>query len=159
MKLNYNSMYSFKYKPKGIDTLPIYDAHPMIFILDVNSRYILGLNIHWVPKAYRKEFIEEVSQIISKTKIINKKFQRARLTYILLKKPKYRKALQGLRKYLISNITNLYEIHQRSWPRTFKLKVYNPIYKIGNKVVTKADLNPNEWKLINEKQSCLHIST
>lgn len=47
----------YVYNPKYKDSLPFWDQYPTIIVLNQNSRYVLGLNIHFVPTAIRKKII------------------------------------------------------------------------------------------------------
>lgn len=122
MRINYNGLYYFHYKPTT--NVHLYDKHPLIFVLDMNSRSILGVNIHWIPKHYREEFIEQVEDIMSQTIQIGQKRQRARLTYQLLKQSKYKIALQGIRRYIVSSITKIEPIPEKKWDKVLKKKKY-----------------------------------
>ena len=39
-------MYAFYYDPKHKETLPYYDTYPLVVIVELNSKGILGLNLH-----------------------------------------------------------------------------------------------------------------
>jgi hypothetical protein len=127
MQLNYNGLYSFHYKPKT-QNLSIYDRCPLVFLLDINSKSWLAINMHWIPKTYRDEFIVEVKAIMAKTLLVGKKRERCRLTYILLKQPKYKRALLGIRRYLFSNISKLHSIPEARWDSVLTIKKYRASY-------------------------------
>jgi len=107
IKLDYNKVYNFRYKAIGEGTLHVYDKTPLIFILDLQPKMILGLNMHWINRKDRIELYENIMEIMSKTDKINKKIERSRLTYALLQKPKFRTGLVGIRKYYLDGITQL----------------------------------------------------
>lgn len=48
----------YAYNPKYKDVLPFWDRFPTIIVLNQNSRYVLGLNIHFVPTSVRKKIIQ-----------------------------------------------------------------------------------------------------
>lgn len=45
----------FEYDPK--DTKHIWDRRPMILVLGINKRYVLGINLHWIPMKDRLALI------------------------------------------------------------------------------------------------------
>lgn len=54
-KLKPGQMYLFHYDPKYKDTLPIWDAYPLIFAINMYDNGFLGLNLHHVPPAIRQK--------------------------------------------------------------------------------------------------------
>lgn len=115
MRLDYNKIYYFRYKAIGEGKLHVYDKTPLIFIVDIRPNSILGVNLHWIPKKDREDFFDSVVAIMDKTKTIGKKHERMRLTYELLKKPKFRVGLQGLRMYYVSGMSYIKEIDEAQW--------------------------------------------
>jgi hypothetical protein len=110
MKIDYNKVYSFRYKAIGEGTLPVYDKTPLIFIIDIRPDSILGLNMHWIAKPHRIELYENIMDVMKKTNTVGRKKERMRLTYNLLRKPKFRTGLEGLRMYYMSGITQMKEL-------------------------------------------------
>jgi hypothetical protein len=51
-------MYMFYYNPKMKKELPYYDGFPLIFPLDVYGDRFLGLNMHYLPPAYRAKLMD-----------------------------------------------------------------------------------------------------
>ena len=49
-------MYAFYYDPKNKETLPYYDTYPLVVIIELNSKGILGLNLHYLPLEIRQKF-------------------------------------------------------------------------------------------------------
>jgi hypothetical protein len=115
MKLEYNSLYYFRYKPVGEGSLIVYDRTPLVMILDVRQNSILGLNFHWIPKAHKLEFFDSIREIMAKTHTVHKKKERMRLTYKLLQKPKFKVGLQAIRMYYNDGITMLKNIPEAQW--------------------------------------------
>ncbi len=123
MKINLNSLYMFNYRPiTPKQKLLIWDAKPLIFALDVNSKMMLAVNLHWIKKYHQQEFIEEIQKIVFKSK---QKRERIRLTYTLLKRPKFKYALEGIRLYYISRITHFSYIPEHRWNLVLKYKKYD----------------------------------
>lgn len=116
-------LYSFNYNDPKTKNLPIWDKHPLVFALDINFQHksFLGLNLHWVPKKYREELLHEIIRILKKP---TTKREQARLTYRLLLQPKFRQSLKGIRRYMLSRVTNLKSIPYDRWPKVLKMKQY-----------------------------------
>jgi hypothetical protein len=53
-------LYCFYYDPKGKDDLPYYDRFPMVLVLDRHTDGFLGLNLHYLPYAYRVAFLKKL---------------------------------------------------------------------------------------------------
>ena len=76
---------------------------------------VLGVNIHWIPKRSRAEFIANVDEIMGKTVGVGKKRERMRLFYTLLRKPKFRVGMEAIRLYYISHMSAIQEIARPKW--------------------------------------------
>ena len=117
-----DTLYSFSYRPvTPKHKLLVWDAKPLIFALDITKDKVLGINLHWVKKVHQQEFLEEVEKIILKSK---GKKEKIRLTYSLLKKPKFSYALKGIRLYYISRMTHLIIIPKVKWPMVLQYKKF-----------------------------------
>lgn len=46
-------LYMYDYDPKYKDELPYYDKFPMVFIVDMDSKGFLGINLHYLPPKLR----------------------------------------------------------------------------------------------------------
>lgn len=134
MILQLDSLYNFDYKDPKTKNLPMWDKHPLVFVLDVNfkSKSFLGLNIHWIPKKYRDELLNDIINIM-KQPVSSK--AKSRLTYTLLLKPKYRRGLKGVRRYIITRVTNIKSIPYHQWPKVLRMKQYNEDIKINDETM------------------------
>lgn len=103
-----DKIYYFKYNPKFKEVLPFWDKRPFAFPLMLSNTHSLMINIHWVPKRYKKRFIEfllEMSQRIPN----EQRF--ARLTYNMIKSDiRLRPALKGIRLYINKRASGVKEI-------------------------------------------------
>lgn len=123
MKFKLDTLYSFKYRPiTPKHRLLVWDAKPLIFALDISPKMILGINLHWIKKQHQQEFLDEISQIVLKSK---GKYHKIRLTYTLLKRPKFRYALEGIRLYYTSRISQLTYIPERKWHQVLNYKKFD----------------------------------
>lgn len=122
-----DTLYSFSYNPiTPKHKLKTWDAKPLIFALDINRKLILGINLHWIRKEHRQEFLDEVQNIVLKYK---GKRNKIRLTYMLLKKPKFKYAIEGIRLYYIHRITKINAIPKTKWHLILDYKKYQPKIK------------------------------
>jgi len=53
-------MYFFIYDPKLKETLPYYDAFPLVVIISKYSDGFLGLNLHYLPPKMRAAFLDQL---------------------------------------------------------------------------------------------------
>lgn len=115
ISLDYNRLYYFRYKAVLEGQLHVYDKTPLIFIIDVRPTSILAVNLHWIPKKDRLEFFDNVLEIMEKTHKVVKRKERKRLTYELLKKPKFRVGMQAIRMYYVKGMTQIKDLSERDW--------------------------------------------
>ena len=85
VKLQYKNIYFFRYKAKGEGKLHVYDQAPLVIFLDIRRNDALGINIHWIPRNKRQQFIDLVLELSEK--VIQKKIVRylPRLYYLQVK--------------------------------------------------------------------------
>jgi hypothetical protein len=120
VKLDYNSLLTFRYKAKLEGQLHVYDKTPLVFPLSIYDRFFIGLNIHWItPKTDRVELFNSLIAIIDKTKYIGKQNERIKLTYEYLRKNHYDLGKQGIRMYYYNGMTKLINIPQPRWSGIF----------------------------------------
>lgn len=128
-KLNKENLYYFRYKAKGaqMKTLHAYDRAPLVIFLHITSKYALGVNIHWIPRNYRRPFLELIESI--SRKVGKGKFQRfiPKLYYKMFKTNtllgKY--GLHGLRMYIPARMSSVKVIPPELWDKV----IGNPRYR------------------------------
>lgn len=59
-KMQFGSMYLFNYDAKHKDTLPYWDQFPLVFPFQPAAGGFLGLNIHYIPYAYRLRLLDKL---------------------------------------------------------------------------------------------------
>ena len=59
-KLHIGDMLTFKYNAKWKDTLPYWDAFPLIFVVDVFDKGFYGINLHYLPIDLRKTLLSKL---------------------------------------------------------------------------------------------------
>ncbi len=61
-------MFMFFYDPKHKDTLPYYDAFPLIFVIGLKDNGFLGINLHYLPPYLRAKLMDELYKVSSDKK-------------------------------------------------------------------------------------------
>ena len=97
------SMYMYFYDPKTRETLPYYDAFPLVIMVEPAPGGFYGINLHYLPPVLRAKMLDGLLQITN-----NKKYDestRMRLSYDLLKgSSKLRYFAPCFKRYLYSQI-------------------------------------------------------
>jgi hypothetical protein len=74
-------MFMFFYDPKHKDTLPYYDAFPLIFVIGLKDNGFLGMNLHYLPPYLRAKLMDELYKVSS-----DKKYYKPCVKHYLLEK-------------------------------------------------------------------------
>lgn len=118
-RLNYKDIYYFRYKAKGAETksLHVYDRNPLVIFLEVRSKVALGVNIHWIPRNFRRAFLQTVLATADKIGNGPRKKIILRLLYASIKSnPKLSKmALGAIRIYIIQRISGMKMVPPEKW--------------------------------------------
>ena len=77
------NMYMFFYDPKTKDTLPYYDAFPLVIPVEPAEKGFYGINLHYLPPVLRAKFLDSLLDITSNKSYDEK--TKFRLSYQLLK--------------------------------------------------------------------------
>jgi len=97
------SMYMYFYDPKTRETLPYYDAFPLVIMVEPAPGGFYGINLHYLPPVLRAKMLDGLLQITN-----NKKYDestRMRLNYDLLKSSsKLKYFAPCFKRYLFSQI-------------------------------------------------------
>ncbi len=83
-------MYAYHYRPKGEDTLPIWDQFPLVLPMEIYGDGWLGLNLHYLDPGNRLALLELLHDFITNTKYDDS--TRFKLSYSVL---------NGIKKYEI----------------------------------------------------------
>lgn len=59
------NMYMFFYDPKHKETLPFYDAFPLVIVIGPAEGGFLGLNLHYLPPVLRAKFLDGLLDVAS----------------------------------------------------------------------------------------------
>ena len=77
-------MYMFFYDPKHKDTLPYYDAFPLVIVVGPAEGGFYGLNLHYLPPILRAKMLDALMDITTNTKFNDS--TRFKMSYELLVK-------------------------------------------------------------------------
>lgn len=117
-------LYMFKYNAKWKDRLPYWDAFPLVVTLDYGRKYILGLNLHYLPPTYRNVLFQNMLKYATNKKLDGR--TRLKLTYDMLKSmSKLRFFRPCIKKYLRRRIKKEAIIPPRYWNIAVNLPVEN----------------------------------
>ena len=141
-----NTLYFFRYKNPATKGLKVWDTAPLVIPLDVTSKSLLAVNIHWLKAAHRGEFVEYLMKYFSQQKIGKKRIKRTKLYYNFIKAGKLKWALIAIRRYHISRITGMKEIPKDEWGQILTTRSYRAKFKYNNwvKNLTRGFRNPTK---------------
>ena len=60
-RLDLGEMITYKYNPMLKEKLEYYDVHPLIVIMEIYNDGWLGLNVHYLPPAFRAKLFYEIN--------------------------------------------------------------------------------------------------
>jgi hypothetical protein len=112
------NIYIYNYKAKGYDegTLPFFDAYPLVLIIDSDSKYLLGLSLHYLPRPVRRFFIKKV---LMKNFDRLRRGQPAQLPYEDIRNAAnlwYQEGIVIIKRYLRNRVSSyVAEIPWREW--------------------------------------------
>lgn len=110
--MDYNKIYYFTYRP--VTKIHVFDKKPLVIPLDIGNRIMLGVNLHWIPKKDRTEFLFNVLELFENNK--NNKKKKTRLYYEYIKRnTKFKTGLIAIRKYYLNKISSLIAITVDRW--------------------------------------------
>jgi len=109
------NMYMFYYDPKHKATLPYYDQFPLIFPIAKVKDGFLGLNVHYLPYAYRAILMDALYDIVNNDKMDDS--TKLKLSYGVLKgASKYRYFKPCIKKYLNNHVRSRFAyVHPSEW--------------------------------------------
>lgn len=102
-KIRLGNMYMFSYEAKHKDTLPYYDAFPLIFPINLAKGGFLGINMHYLPPQLRAVLMDELYNTVSNDRYDEN--TRMKITYELLNgAAQYREFAPCIKHYLSSQL-------------------------------------------------------
>jgi hypothetical protein len=112
------SLMLFLYDPKYKNTLPFYDAHPLVFPVEMYNDGFLGINLHYLPPVARVNIMKGLVGINDNDKYIKNK--KLFLSYSLLRL--YSRQLIGvencIKRYLYNHVrSSFYLVDPQDWEK------------------------------------------
>lgn len=103
------NMYMFFYDPKTKDTLPYYDAFPLVIPVEPAEKGFYGINLHYLPPILRAKFLDALLDITT-NKSYNEK-TKFDLSYQLLKgSQKFRHFKPCFKRYLTAHVRSRFAL-------------------------------------------------
>jgi hypothetical protein len=109
-------LYQFVYDPITKNEMPYYDAFPLVIPLERQQDGFIGLNLHYLPPAYRAAFLDKLMQFAITNE--NDEPKRLRVTYDILSSTRRYKEFRACTKHYLNS-------------------------QIKSKILT---IKPNEWE-------------
>lgn len=141
-KFMIGSMYVFAYDAKHKDTLPYWDASPLIIPIHDDGKTITGINFHYLPLPLRAKLLDALYEFTNNDKMDHT--TKLRLTYHMLQAAaKFKYIKPCIKKYLKSNVrSKLIKIHPQHWEialflptATWQKASSDAVYKDSNAIV------------------------
>lgn len=137
------SMYMFAYDAKHKDTLPYYDAFPVIFPVQLYSDGFLGINFHYLQPKLRAQLMDSLYTLVNDPKLTDK--AKIQLSYKLLNGvSKYAPFKPCLKRYLYSQFRSRY-IYVA--PSTWDIALFLPLESFQG--ASNAKVWADSRKIIN----------
>jgi hypothetical protein len=135
------NMYTYIYDAKHKDTLPYWDAFPLIFLVGPAEGGYFGLNLHYIPPKLRAKIMDFLIGFANNTKYDNK--TKLTLSYQLLKSSSKMPILKSaFKRYLYSQMgSKLVKIPSSEWEAALYLPTANFQGASNSKVWSDTVLN------------------
>lgn len=138
------SMYMFAYDPKYKDILPYYDAMPLIMVINVGAKSMLGLNFHYLPPIRRAQLLDFFSREAKKRSPVGKIGSNsiANLSYAQIRALASDSLIKPtIHRYLYSHLASgLTEINPLEWDVTIMLPTAQFVSKGKGSAVIRRGL-------------------
>lgn len=144
-KLKLGRMYFFAYDAKHKDTLPYWDAAPLVIPIGETKTSILGLNLHYLPIPYRAKLLDALLELLNNTKM--DETTKLRVTYQTLQAAsKYRYFKPCIKEYLKSNFASRFiEVPVEHW----EMAIFLPVADFQN--ASKETVYRDSLRIIGKK--------
>jgi hypothetical protein len=119
-------MYIFLYSAKHKDILPFYDAHPLVFPIEMYTDGFLGINLHYLPPSHRANLLTALYSLRVNDKYNN--VAKLNISYNLLKA--YSTQFSGfencVKRYLFSHVKSKFSVVDPfDWEKVCMLPLQN----------------------------------
>jgi hypothetical protein len=120
------SMYLFAYDPKLKNVLPFWDTYPLTFVIEHYGDGFLGLNLHYLPPAARKQLLDALTSLSNNDKY--DETTRLKISYRMLKaySGQFSGYTECVKKYLYGHVRSSYqEVNPKDWGKVVLLPLQN----------------------------------
>lgn len=126
-------MYMFLYDAKHKDTLPFWDAHPLVFPIEFYHDGFLGINLHYLPPNQRAGLLSKLADLQNNNKY--DETTKLVISYNILKEAasRYKGFENCIKRYLFAHIKS-----------KFKLVQSDDWAKVAVLPLQKWQINPNK---------------
>jgi hypothetical protein len=116
-------MYTFIYDAKHKDTLPYFDAFPLIIMVGPAEGGFTGLNLHYLPPKYRALLFDELLKVMNNSSYTDR--TKLNITYQLLNaSAKYKLFKPTFKRYLMDHMqSKLVFIPSSEWEAAMFLPI------------------------------------
>jgi len=141
-------LYLFRYDPKLKIELPYYDTFPVIFIVKIIRGGFVGLNMHYLPYAFRAKLMDMLYDYV----VGEEDMQRLKITYnVLSNTSKLRYYKPCLKHYLNNHVKSRFlHISPEEWEkalflplRRFKKATESEVHRDSVRQIRQAKLKGN----------------
>lgn len=129
-------MFVFSYDAKHKDTLPYWDALPLVIPIEIYKDGFLGLNLHYLPPRLREQLINKLMEYKRRSGTPRAYMK---LSYSMLSSAVKSKLFEPcIHRYLTSHIrSNIIKVHEDAWRNATMLPVQKFQKTTAHKVWTK----------------------
>lgn len=131
-------MYMFVYDPKYKNTLPFYDAYPLVFPIEFYGDGFLGINLHYLPPLARASLMTNLKRLANNNKYNDS--TKLVISYEILKA--YSSQFSGfencIKRYLFAHVrSSFHQVSPYDWDKAVLLPLQkwkiNPNRKYAGK--------------------------
>lgn len=128
------NMYLFHYDAKHKDTLPYWDAYPLIFPIDYTKDGFYGINLHYLPPMLRAKLMDALFEHTTNNKY--DKTMKLKISYQILKKASSLRYFKPcLKRYLYSHVRSQFlYVYPSEWQIALFLPLADWQKRTGNRV-------------------------
>lgn len=120
------SLFLFYYDPKYKTILPFFDAHPLVFPIEMYIDGFLGVNLHYLPPLARLQLLKSLDDIKNNDKY--NETTKLNISYEILKR--YSSQFKGvnncIKRYLFAHVRSSFHlVNPKDWEKAVLLPLQN----------------------------------
>lgn len=139
-KIKFGNLLAYVYDPKYKSVLPVWDQLPLVILLNLpDGKYILGINLHYIPWTYRLQLMKSLQQV-GEARGVRIRYRDVVKAWRDAKVPMGYAKL-AIRKYLISHIRSKVKIFRNAEDQYEIVKNILPIFHKKKAAQVYRDIN------------------